>query len=131
MSEDKLATLLDSIFHLHSEPGAEVTPLPGRWIGQRASFITDGIWIENRFIAIGSGVVMLQKVSRETDPFPESKAFFDSLSIDCGDTFPQSGCAWDESACQDSQSSSGAATKRLIRQERVPPIDETPRDNRP
>ncbi|WP_342378154.1 hypothetical protein NVS55_02305 [Myxococcus stipitatus] len=131
MPEDKLATLFASIFLSHSEPGAEVTPLPGRWIGQRVSFITDDIRIENRFIAIGSGVVMLQKVSRETDPFPESKAFFDSLSIDCGDTFPQSGCAWDESACPDSKSSSGAATKRLIRQERVSPIDEAQRDNRP
>ncbi|MBF5045474.1 hypothetical protein FGE12_23910 [Aggregicoccus sp. 17bor-14] len=62
-------------------PVEELRPLPAPWSGWEWRSRAQGDMLRDRWVIAGTGLVMLQAVSLEADPFPEAEWFLDSLVV--------------------------------------------------
>ncbi|MGE6757416.1 hypothetical protein ACQKGO_05320 [Corallococcus interemptor] len=61
--------------------GNHYTRLPAPWMGWEWRSPGEGEIIRDRWIVVGTGLLFLQAISVQEDPFPEGEAFLDSLRV--------------------------------------------------
>ncbi|RKH54200.1 hypothetical protein D7X96_05615 [Corallococcus interemptor] len=59
----------------------EYTRLPAPWLGWEWRGVGEGELIRDRWSVVGDGLLFLQAISVQEDPYPEAEAFLDSLRV--------------------------------------------------
>lgn len=80
-SANEKLEFLRRTFELKSGHEQDLRRLPDPWLGWEWTTRAQGDLIRDRFVVFGSGFLLLQAVSHETDPFAESEVFLDSLRL--------------------------------------------------